>query len=51
MTSWFYCDITFHEYLPQDICTHAHVMSEHSSWDGEKTVIITCRYIQDQKQF
>merc|ERR1712025_1488206 len=29
---------------PQDICTHAHVMSEHSSWDGEKTVIITCSF-------
>ena len=28
----------------QDICTQAHIMSEHSSWDGEKTVIITCRY-------
>merc|ERR1739838_676845 len=29
---------------PQDICTHAHVMSEHSTWDGEKTVIITCSF-------
>ena len=28
----------------QDICTHAHVMSEHSTWDGEKTVIITCSF-------
>jgi len=29
---------------PQDICTHAHVMAEHTSWDGEKTVIITCSF-------
>jgi len=29
---------------PQDICTHAHVMAEHSAWDGEKTVIITCSF-------
>merc|ERR1719168_332615 len=29
---------------PQDICTQAHIMSEHSSWDGEKTVIITCSF-------
>lgn len=29
---------------PQDICTHAHVMAEHSTWDGEKTVIITCSF-------
>merc|ERR1711963_850877 len=29
---------------PQDICTHAGVMSEHSTWDGEKTVIITCSF-------
>ena len=31
-------------FLSQDICTHAHVMAEHSAWDGEKTVIITCRW-------
>merc|ERR1711868_76905 len=29
---------------PQDICTHAGVMAEHSEWDGEKTVIITCSF-------
>ncbi len=28
----------------QDICTHANVMAEHTSWDGEKTVIITCSF-------
>jgi pre-mRNA-processing factor 8 len=28
----------------QDICTHAHVMADHSTWDGEKTVIITCSF-------
>lgn len=32
---------------PQDITTHAKVMSENASWDGEKTVIITCRYVCD----
>ena len=30
---------------PQDISTHARVMADNSSWDGEKTVVITCRYI------
>jgi len=29
---------------PQDITTHAKVMAENSSWDGEKTVIITCSF-------
>lgn len=29
---------------PQDITTHAKVMSENSSWDGEKTIIITCSF-------
>ncbi|KAJ8312022.1 LOW QUALITY PROTEIN: hypothetical protein KUTeg_009395 [Tegillarca granosa] len=29
---------------PQDITTHAKVMSENASWDGEKTVIITCSF-------
>ena len=28
---------------PQDITTHAKVMQENPSWDGEKTVVITCR--------
>ncbi|CAF0798840.1 unnamed protein product [Adineta ricciae] len=29
---------------PQDITTHAKVMSDHTSWDGEKTIIITCSF-------
>jgi pre-mRNA-processing factor 8 len=29
---------------PQDITTHAKVMNDHASWDGEKTVIITCSF-------
>jgi len=31
---------------PQDITTHAKVMQENMHWDGEKTVIITCRYVR-----
>ena len=38
-------------HCPQDICTHAHVMAEHSAWDGEKTVIITCRFIKSSHFF
>lgn len=29
---------------PQDITTHARVMADNPSWDGEKTVIITCSF-------
>jgi pre-mRNA-processing factor 8 len=29
---------------PQDITTHAKVMADNSSWDGEKTIIITCSF-------
>ncbi|XP_061716372.1 pre-mRNA-processing-splicing factor 8 [Cydia pomonella] len=29
---------------PQDITTHAKIMSENPSWDGEKTIIITCSF-------
>lgn len=29
---------------PQDISTHAKIMSDNSAWDGEKTVIITCSF-------
>jgi len=29
---------------PQDICTHAKIMADQSSWDGEKTIIITCSF-------
>ena len=27
------------------ITTHAKVMADNPSWDGEKTVVITCRYV------
>lgn len=30
---------------PQDVTTHAKIMADNPSWDGEKTVIITCRYV------
>ena len=30
--------------FPQDITTHAKVMNEHASWDGEKTIVITCSF-------
>lgn len=29
---------------PQDITTHAKVMADNSTWDGEKTIIITCSF-------
>ncbi len=29
---------------PQDVTTHAKVMAENPSWDGEKTVVITCSF-------
>lgn len=32
---------------PQDVTTHAKVMADNPSWDGEKTIIITCRYTDD----
>ncbi len=28
---------------PQDVTTHAKVMAQNPAWDGEKTVVITCR--------
>ena len=28
---------------PQDICTHAKIMADQSSWDGEKTVWLFCK--------
>lgn len=28
---------------PQDVTTHAKIMADNPSWDGEKTIIITCR--------
>lgn len=29
---------------PQDITTHAKLMSDNPAWDGEKTIIITCSF-------
>lgn len=29
---------------PQDVTTHAKIMADNPSWDGEKTIIITCRW-------
>ena len=29
---------------PQDITTHARIMTDNSTWDGEKTIIITCSF-------
>ena len=29
---------------PQDITTHAKIMAENPSWDGEKTTVITCSF-------
>jgi pre-mRNA-processing factor 8 len=29
---------------PQDVTEHARIMADNKSWDGEKTVVITCRY-------
>lgn len=31
---------------PQDVMAHAKTLTENESWDGEKTIIITCRYTQ-----
>ncbi|CAF4861840.1 unnamed protein product [Rotaria socialis] len=29
---------------PQDITTHAKIMNDHASWNGEKTIVITCSF-------
>ncbi|KAG0100716.1 Pre-mRNA-processing-splicing factor 8 [Podila epicladia] len=29
---------------PQDITTHAKIMADNKSWDGEKTIVITCSF-------
>ena len=29
---------------PQDVSNHAKIMSQHSTWDGEKTIILTCSF-------
>lgn len=28
---------------PQDVTSHAKIMADNPAWDGEKTIIITCR--------
>lgn len=33
---------------PQDVTTHAKVMADNPSWDGEKTIIITCRCVSQR---
>ena len=30
---------------PQDVTTHAKIMADNVTWDGEKTIIITCRFV------
>ena len=30
---------------PQDITTQAKIMSDNPTWDGEKTIVITCRFV------
>lgn len=34
---------------PQDVTTHAKVMADNPSWDGEKTIIITCRSVSHSR--
>ncbi|CAO3568323.1 unnamed protein product [Mortierella alpina] len=29
---------------PQDVTTHAKIMADNKSWDGEKTIVITCSF-------
>ncbi len=29
---------------PQDVITHSRIMSDNKSWDGEKTIIMTCSF-------
>jgi len=29
---------------PQDVTTHSRIMAENPSWDGEKTMVITCSF-------
>jgi len=31
---------------PQDVITHSKIMQDNKSWDGEKTIIITCSFTQ-----
>ena len=30
---------------PQDVTMHGKVMADNPSWDGEKTIVITCRLL------
>ena len=30
---------------PHDVTLHAKVMADNQTWDGEKTIILTCRYM------
>jgi pre-mRNA-processing factor 8 len=36
---------------PQEISTHAKMMNDQASWDGEKTVIITSSFTPDSLSF
>ena len=29
---------------PSDVVTHARIMTDNKSWDGEKTIVITCSF-------
>lgn len=29
---------------PQDVITHSKVMSDNQTWDGEKTIVVTCSF-------
>jgi len=33
-----------HQLSPSDVIQHARVLSENKSWDGEKTIVITCSF-------
>lgn len=30
---------------PHDVTLHAKIMADNQTWDGEKTIILTCRYL------
>ena len=30
---------------PHDVTLHARIMADNQTWDGEKTIVLTCRYI------
>jgi pre-mRNA-processing factor 8 len=29
---------------PQDVTTHARIMADNTTWDGEKTIVVTCSF-------